>query len=61
MTDIVITIYSQFNNYSVICCTDALLSDDEKCPKFHDGYNLQCTFISGMHVSIHALILQQLQ
>ena len=32
----VMTIYSHFSNCSVICCTDALLSDNEKCPVFHD-------------------------
>ena len=35
------TVYSHFS--SCICCTDDLLSDDEKCPVFHDGCYLQCT------------------
>ena len=31
-----------FSNYSCICCTDALLSDGDKCPAFHSGtiYNV---------------------
>ena len=47
MYDIVMIVNSHFSNCSVICCTDDLLPNHKKCPVFHDGYYLQCAFISG--------------